>query len=234
MLLTLQAKLMAQPLRKYLQAEASAAKGSKQISGSVAFQGVYGLAKAKKIRVGYGFRATAFQGKNQRLITAPAILTTGAEGPQVLFLPDRPDYFDTLGLATSSVLYVNAMFVIEYAISKKCEAGFNIDLAGLSLGADQKARYRSSKNNPGDFLEEVKASPTPWNLLLISHNDIGSLNSEIYLRYRFNSQGLIKIAYSYQFIEYTTFQPLRLGNDRFRQTPGLLAIGLAWRFKQLI
>lgn len=222
--------LLAQQEPRHHQLELSLAAAKDVASGSLAYQRAFGVAIKKKLRIGLGLRSTVFRGNDQELVTAPASLTTGAQGPQVIFLANKPENLDTLQIKNSAVTYVNMMFVVEYQLSDRFEAGFNIDLAGLSLGKQRQVTYHSSRNISGEFPTQLNASPTPHNLLLISHNDIGSLNSEIYLRYQMNDHWLVKLAYSYQFIEYTTKQKLRLGNDRFRQTPGLLALGLAWRF----
>jgi hypothetical protein len=54
------------------------------------------------------------------------------------------------------------------------------------------------------------------NALLISDNDRGSLNSELYGRYWLTDKIGLRAGASFQFTEYTTNRKLTFENDRFR------------------
>jgi hypothetical protein len=69
------------------------------------------------------------------------------------------------------------------------------------------------------------------NLLLVSDNDIGSLNSEFYARYKFNSRWSAKAGLGFVFTEYTTTvnaqtTPSGLQNSRFRNKAAGLMLGV--------
>ena len=75
----------------------------------------------------------------------------------------------------------------------------------------------------------MSAHPTPFNVLLISDNDRGTLNSELYANYFLNEKWGLKLAGQFLFTEYTTqyeIQQYPEANDRFRNKSLLLAIGV--------
>jgi hypothetical protein len=98
--------------------------------------------------------------------------------------------------------------------------GCNIDVIGLSFGPAKSFNIISSVYDAGQ--EPVqRASPTVFNLLLTSDNDIGSLNSEFYIRYRFDKKFSMRAGYAFLFSEYKTdnmlsFDDGRIVNDRYR------------------
>ncbi|HEX6224292.1 MAG TPA: hypothetical protein VFZ52_07775, partial [Chryseolinea sp.] len=72
------------------------------------------------------------------------------------------------------------------------------------------------------------------NLLLTSDNDIGSLNSEFYLRYKFNSKLSLRAGYAFVFSEYRTHTSLsfdegRIVNDRFRYKAAMAFVGVTFK-----
>ena len=72
------------------------------------------------------------------------------------------------------------------------------------------------------------AAPTSFDLLLVSDNDIGALNSELYFRYWFKPKWAIKAGASFAFTEYTTENKLRLENDRWRNKSLMGMIGITF------
>jgi len=73
------------------------------------------------------------------------------------------------------------------------------------------------------------SKPTAFNVLLISDNDRGSLNSELYGKYYLNDTWGIKLGVQFLFTEYTTdteVQQFPEPNDRFRNKSLLLAFGI--------
>ncbi len=188
---------------------------------------IWGLGKSGRFLLGAGFRLTAQRGNSLVYLTAPASITKGATGPQVLFLDEKPDQIDTINLTQSSLLAGNFSFLIGYKITPKFEAGFTIDLVGLTIGAKQKGKFESSDatNLSG---QEFEARPTPFNALLIAENDIGTLQSQFYLSYMINSSSALKLGVSYLFTEYTSTQKLANNNDRFRNTVLMGMIGYSY------
>ncbi len=77
-----------------------------------------------------------------------------------------------------------------------------------------------------------KAKPTSLNALLVGDNDIGSLNSELYVLYHASERLSVKAGLSYLFTEYTTDKKYITGidNDRYRNKSMGAAIGIQYAF----
>lgn len=188
------------------------------------------MGTAKKLAVGVGARFTSYLGSNQYYRTAPAKLTTGSTGPFVIFKEDIPENIDTVLIANPQVNSLNLFFNIRYTLSSKIQAGFNIDLIGFSFGSSRPATYL---NFPAG--NSTTASPAGFNLLLISDNDRGSLNSELYLKYVFSDRWAAKVAAQFHFTEYVTateVQQFPEANDRFRNKSLMFALGVVRKFKR--
>ena len=179
--------------------------------------------------LGTGIRGAAYWGSNQEYKTAPALLTTGQEGPQVIFLSDKKDNIDILRPQSSQVSSINLVVHLLFQLNKNWEFGTNIDVIGGSFGKKQKAKYNPVRDDQL-YSNTVEASPTPFNALLISENDRGSLNSEFYALKKIGSGWGIKFIANYSFTEYTTTSKLRNKNDRFRRKTLLPSIGLTRDF----
>lgn len=185
------------------------------------------FALGKRWELGVGVRVTLFLGSNQRYITAPAILTTGSEGPQVLFLPNKPENIDSYRVANTTLGAVNVAFHARYHITTKWAIGGNIDLAGFSFGSSQdlvpeNARIKSAG--------AVNASPSPYNILLVSDNDRGTLNSELYAQYSVNAHWGLRGGMGFLFTEFTTRNNQRNDNNRFRNKTTSVLLGVYYRF----
>ncbi len=190
--------------------------GSSQGSIAAAYFYNFNLGKNNKFIIGTGVRFNAFYGTKINFLSAPAKLAS--DNAKI----------DTL-LAPKPAMYAfNALINLGYNISPKMQAGFNIDLLGLSFGP---------KGNP-TFITEgtsiaTQAKPTAFNVLLVGNNDRGTLNSEFYLRYKMSKKFAVKAAYQYLFTELTTttkVQTLPEQNDRFRNKASLLSIGIGYHF----
>ncbi len=189
----------------------------------------WGLGKRGKFKIGTGVRFTYFAKGKTDLITAPASLTSGEKGPQVLFTENILSNFDTLRLAKVGVGYLNIPIHLQYSFSQKFEVGFNIDAVGLSFGNKQSGTFYASDSRSLNKSTQ-SAKPTTFNLLLVSDNDLGSLNSELYARYWVNDKIGIRAGLSFQFIEYTTDKVLTFENDRFRTKNLLPMIAISYKF----
>lgn len=212
------------------QAELALSGGDKEFSISLNVHHLHGMGKKKNFKLGYGLRASTYFGEDKNYVTAPAKLTSGETGPQAMFTENIEANFDTVYIKYPQVNMLNLFVIIEYTVFKKIDLGFNIDVIGFSFGGKQDGGYFSSKNPIALYTANQVASPTPLNLLLISDNDIGSLNSEFYIRYRFNDHWGIKGGFTFMFTEYTTENKLRLDNDRFRYKSGMGMLGLSYKF----
>lgn len=173
------------------------------------------ITKKQRFKIGYGVRFNSYFGKNLNYVTAPAILTSKQTGPGVLFSETFYENIDTFYVSNSQQNALNLSINLQYTIKQKFDIGFNIDAAGISFGSKITGTYKSAQA-PTYNNSLQTASPTPFNLLLVSDNDIGALNSELYFRYWFKPKWAIKVGASFFFSEYTTTNNLRLDNNRWR------------------
>jgi len=205
----------------------SAAKD--QFTAATGYSWLYGFGKKQKFQAGLGLRYSAAWVKNAKYTTAPAKLTSGKEGPQVLFADDTPENIDTFYTANGQFNMLNLAIYLQYQIHPKLEVGFNIDAIGFSFGPKKSGNFASIKSdNVG--LQNVGIKPYAFNALLVSDNDLGSLNSEIYLRYHFNKKWSLKAGGTFIFTEYQTDSKPAFDNDRFRNKSLQGLIGIAYHF----
>jgi hypothetical protein len=183
-------------------------------SPSVSYQKLYGIGDRKRFKIGWGVRLNTFFGGDRDFITAPAKLTSGKESIVALFTENIANNLDTLRLKKSNAAYLNGKIVLQYSY-KKLDVGFNIDAIGFTLGGSQTGKFFAKESKSLNQSTQT-AKPTPFNLLLISDSDIGSLNSELYARVWINNRFAIRGGASFQFVEYKTDKLLTLENDRFR------------------
>lgn len=187
------------------------------------------LGKRQKFEVGVGGRLTAYFGANQYYSTAPAKLTSGSTGPGVFFKENITANMDTFLIAKPRVLAFNAMINLGYHVGKNVTLGFNIDVIGFSVGSEKSGNYINGSQG-----QNTTGKPTPFNLLLVSDNDLGSLNSEFYGKYMLNEKLSVKAGFQFLFTEYTTItevQQFPEPNDRFRNKSGLFTIGVSLTLK---
>ncbi|MDX2172011.1 MAG: hypothetical protein SFY56_02750 [Bacteroidota bacterium] len=173
------------------------------------------ITKKQRFKIGYGVRFNNYYGNNLNYVTAPAKLTSKRTDPGVLFSEIFYENIDTFFVSNSQQNSLNLSINLQFTIKQKFDVGFNIDAIGVSFGSKTTGTYKSYQA-PADNNTLQTASPTPFNLLLVSDNDIGSLNSELYFRYWFKPRLAIKAGASFFFSEYTTVNKLRLDNNRWR------------------
>lgn len=217
------------PLALYAQTElnATAAVGNSEGTFTVSVGKDWGLWKAKKFGVGVGVRFTSYVGANQYYTTAPAELTSGRTGPLVIFTEDIIENIDTFLIKSPQVNSLNVMLNFRYQFNDKFLVGFNIDAIGFSFGGIKRGNYI---NGVEGAMSDAK--PTSFNALLTSDNDRGSLNSELYGKYYFNSTWGVKLGAQFHFTEYTTdteVQQFPEPNDRFRNKSFMIALGVAYK-----
>lgn len=183
--------------------------------------------KKQKFKIGYGLRYTGQVGKNLTYVTAPAELTSKQTGPAVLFSEIYYENVDTFFVSATQHNAINLSINLQYTFKSKLDVGFNIDAIGFTFGNKVNGQYISYQDASLNKSFQV-ASPTKINGLLISDNDIGSLNSELYARYWLNQKWAIKAGVSFLFTEYATANKLRLGNDRWRNKALFGIIGITF------
>lgn len=208
-------------------AEAAIGIGSYQGNLSLSYLHQWKLGARHKLGVGMGGRFTSYFGQNQYYTTAPAKLTSGSTGPLVIFKEDVVANIDTLLVQSPQVNALNAFINIDYTLSQKFTIGFNIDAIGFSFGGSKQANYIN-----GSAGKITEGSPTGFNILLVSDNDRGSLNSELYVRYSLNEKWGLKAGGQFLFTEYTTttkVQTFPEENDRFRNKSLLFCLGISYK-----
>ena len=186
------------------------------------------LGARQKFGIGVGGRFTTYVAQNQYYVTAPASLTSGSTGPLVIFKDNVDANIDTLLVKSPQVNSFNLFIDLNYTFNNKWRAGFNIDAIGFSFGGSRQANYIN-----GSTGKITQASPTPFNVLLVSDNDRGSLNSELYVNYFINDTWGVKAGAQFLFTEYTTTTKVQVypeENDRFRNKSLLLCLGVTRRF----
>ena len=200
-----------------------AAIGSSQGAFTVSFIHDWRLGKKQKFVVGFGARSTSYFGANQYYTTAPAKLTSGSTGPGVLFKGNIEGNIDTFLIARPNVFAINTLINLGYHFNEKFSVGFNIDALGFSFGGEKKGNYINGFQG-----QNTTSKPTAFNALLIGDNDRGSLNSELYAKYRLHDKWSLKAGLQFLFTEYTTetnVQQFPQPNDRFRNKSLLFTVG---------
>jgi hypothetical protein len=209
-------------------AELGAAAGSYRGSFSISYFRNWRVGAKKRIGIGLGGRATSFLGKNLYYVTAPASITSESTSPFIFFKENIAANIDSLLVKTAQVNMMNVMLNIDYRLSPRMFLGFNIDLLGFSFGGKQPGNFMNGATG-----KNTSTTPTPFNVLLISDNDRGSLNSEFYLRYWVHEKWSAKLGAQFLFTEYTTetkVQQYPEANDRFRNKSLLVTIGATYSF----
>ncbi len=198
--------------------------GSYQGSIAIHYTHMWKLGKSQKFSLGLGGRLTSYLGNNQYYSTAPAKITSGSTSPLIFFQDIKTENIDTLLVNTPQVTMLNVSLNIGYQLTSRFSAGFNIDAIGFSFGARQQANYIN-----GSTGKNTTATPTSFNLLLISDNDLGNLNSEIFAKYKINEKWAIKAGLQFLFTEYKTdtkVQTFPEENDRFRNKSFMFGLGV--------
>jgi hypothetical protein len=197
---------------------AGASVGSGSFMGTIGVEKGFSLLSSKKLHINPGIRANIFSGGDLDYITAPAKLT--ADDANV----------DTVLMADPQMSFVNLFVRIEYDLSEKWGVGFNIDLVGLTLGANQTTgtiRGGTNYQNAALTTTVSDAEPTSVNALLVGDNDLGSLASSLYVSYDVSPKFGIDAGAGFVFTEYTTASPIGFdANDRFRNKNMMGYLGL--------
>ncbi len=203
--------------------------------GVAKYQGVLSLSYVhnwrfgvnQKLGIGIGGRFTSYLAANQYYATAPAQLTSGSTGPLIIFKNNISANIDTFLIKSPQVNSLNLTINIDYQVGKKITVGFNIDAIGFSFGGSRNGNYIN-----GSMGKMESAKPTNFNILLISDNDRGSLNSEFYGRYFLDDKWGVKAGAQFLFTEYTTttkVQQFPQENDRFRNKSLLFCLGVSYK-----
>jgi hypothetical protein len=210
--------------KKLKQVDAVLAFAEDQFAFSGHYTHQWKLGKSQKFSIGWGARLSVYTGSNQFYETAPAELTSESTSPLIFFSEIIPENMDSFLIASPQVVAMNLSIDMRYQFTSKLAAGFSIDALGFSLGGEKNGTHIN-----GAPTRTENAKPTPFNILLISDNDRGSLNSEIYLAYDVSEKIAVKAGTQFLFTEYTTdtnVQTTPKENDRFRNKSLLIAVGV--------
>ena len=211
-------------------ADFSLAAGSYRVSASAALLHHWEIGKKQKFSIGFGGRFTSFYGANLYYVTAPGKITSGSSSPLIIFKENIQANLDSLLLSSPQANALNLMLNLHYSVSGKVSLGFNIDLIGFSFGSSQRGNYINGSQG-----RNIKAEPTHFNIILISDNDKGTLNSEFYTRYRMNEKWSAKLFGQFLFTEYTTNEAVQQfpeANDRFRNKSLLAGLGVIYNLNK--
>lgn len=209
--------------QRILDASIAYAKWQGSLSGAYVHNWLLG--NNNKVVVGAGVRFTGYLGRNQNYVTAPAKLTSGRTGPGVIFIENITANMDTFLIDKPLVFATNIFVNLGWRFNEKLSAGFDIDVIGFSFGPPRKGNYIN-----GSVGGISDASITPFNILLVSDNDIGTLNSELYARYMVNDRLGLRTGLQFLFTEYTTDMPVQQfpePNDRFRRKSLMFMMGVS-------
>ncbi len=208
--------------------------GDEQAAGTLSWVHLHGIGhKKQRFKIGYGVRFTSYIGANKFYTTAPSKYTSTSQGPGTLFSDNIPANVDTIAIVSPQVNMLNISINIEYKIWRSFDLGFNIDAVGFSFGGKQKSNVLSSSFDGGQS-PVTAAKPTSFNLLLTSDNDIGSLNSEFFIRYWISPKFGVRAGYSFLFTEYRTdnklsFDNKRIENDRYRLKTSMFLVAVTFK-----
>ncbi len=206
-------------------ADATLSGANYQGALSLSYVHLWQLGAKKKFSMGLGGRFTSYLGANQYYITAPAELTSGSSSPFIIFQDNITANIDSFFVKSPQVNCLNLSLNFEYQLTKKFSAGFNIDAMGLSFGSSVNGNYIN-----GSAVRLADAKPSSFNLLLVSDNDRGSLNSEMFARYAINARWALKLGAQFLFTEYTTsfnVQSFPSDNNRFRNKSLMVCLGIS-------
>jgi hypothetical protein len=220
-------------VNRYLDFAATIGQSQGSVSGS--YIDNWKLGKKRKWEAGFSARWTNYFGSKTEFVTAPARLARTNTTPFLIFFAgQRTESQDTLTVQRPFTNSVNLAVNFGYNFSNKWSGGFNIDLIGFTFGRRSSAILTSN----GEAQTEPAAKPASFNLLLTGDHDLGSLNSELFLRYRFNDKWSIRAIYQFLFVEYKTRSVKQIAPDgtmvdRFRNKANTFGFGVAYHFKTI-
>lgn len=155
-----------------------------------------------RLELGLGARATTFHARG------PLVFRTG--DPSL----ERAGRVNGLGLADPWVTSVNLQLLAIARVAGPVEAGFDLDLAGVSFGPRRSGRYEAS--DPG-LAGAQAARVAAFNLLRGGVRDSGQLNSEFFVGVRLGPTWTVRAGLSHVVTGYRSLAPLDHGNRDFER-----------------
>ena len=228
--------LAAQGLDKtYKTLDLAVGGGGGGFSPALSFTQSWGLGKSNRFKIGYVVRVTSYFGGKADFRTAPARFTSGESSFSALFADDIIANIDTFSVKSFQTNALNIGIILQYALSNKLEIGVNIDATGKTWGGTVSGDLISKKNKRKfqDGSTSSSANPETFNFLLVSDSDIGSLNSEVYVRYWVTNKIGIRAGISHQFAELTTEKKVEINgrlNDTWRLKTTMPIFAVSYKF----
>lgn len=203
------------------------ALGSQKNAAAIWAKQEWGFGKQHQFKIGYGLRITMFNAYQSTHVTAPWRLTQGPANSV-----GNPN-IDTLFIAEQHSQMANLFISLGYTLKEKIEFKFTIDALGVSTGKSVEAEHITNTQAPANSprTQTLKAKPHTLNALLVSDNDIGSLNSDFTVGYWVTPKWNLFAGYTFLFSEYQTEKIIRNENDRFRFKASLGTLGIVYKIK---
>ncbi len=212
----------------------TATLGQRQGAFALGYDQLFPIVKNSKLHIGYGVRLTNYIGDKRDFITAgPAKYTRSFTTPFLIVVAGQREVnFDTLVVQMPIVFSLNAAFHSAYQFNNKLSAGFNIDVIGFTIARKTSAVFKSN----GLTRTDPSVKPTNFNLLLTGDHDLGTLNSELFLKYNWNKRWSYKLVYQFLFVEYKSSLYKQQFSDgvetnRFRNKVNALGLGVTYNLK---
>jgi hypothetical protein len=220
-------------INRYVDLAATIGQSQGSVSGSYVHN--WKLWKKRKWEAGFSARWSSYFGSKTEFITAPARLARTNTTPFLIFFAgQRKESQDTLTVQRPYTNSVNLAVNIGYNFSDRWSGGFNIDIVGFTFGRKSPAILTSN----GETQTEPAAKPASFNLLLTGDHDLGSLNSEFFIRYHLNKSWSLRAIYQFLFVEYQTSTVKQVAPDgtivdRFRNKANTFGLGVSYHFKTI-
>jgi hypothetical protein len=202
-------------------------------ASALSWSHLHDIGQKQKFQIGYGLRYTNFLAANKYYTTAPARFTSPIQNIGTIFSRTIAENIDTLTTTTGVTNSINLAIYLQYQLSAKVDIGFNIDAVGFSFGGEKQFNVISSSYDANQSPVQ-SGRPTRFNLLLTSDNDIGSLNSEFYIRYWLTPKFGLRAGYTFLFSEYQTHPDLsfnhgQIMNDRYRYKARMALLAITYK-----
>lgn len=205
--------LMAKPWNENHYVDMSLGMGSNLFTGSVAWHKMFNIAWKKRIRLGVGLRANMANVTQRMYVTA---------------FPNRPDAgtYDSLFLDDHTIYSLNLTFHADVSLTQWLDVGLNLDVVGVSFGETTDASYRSATFLPATSTEQTM--PELLNVFAFGNNNLGTTNTQFYLRFWPGKDFFVKAGYSLYYITENTENNLNFSNNRFITSSHMGFVSLGW------
>ena len=182
--------------------DATGAVGARRGYGALAAWRLWSPFQQHRVQAGLGVRTTVF--------FLPAQMYERQTGPAAT----------QLELPGTQAVALNAALHLRARVAGPVRVGFNIDLAGLTLGS----RVCGQRTGTGPT-EAITAVPVRGNLLLGGRRDRGTLNSDFYLSTDLTSRYSVHAGFSHVVNAYA------VNGQRYQRFANLAALGVSYQLR---